>query len=463
MNRAMNWAMNWAMIPTMMRALLLVGLLVAPRWALALEIQSVKSDAGIEIWLVEDHVNPIVSIAFGFKGGAAFDPVGKEGLAELASGLLDEGAGTVDSETFQKRLTDKGIDLSFSAGLDDFTGKIRFLRGDRTEAAQLLRLALSDPRFDEEPVERIRNAILIEIAQDEADPNAIAGRDMEQVLLGDHPYARPKNGTRETMSALTAADLKKFVQQRFVRARLHVSVVGDVTAADAKAFVDQAFGTLPLTADLPPVSAIAPNAKGQTRIVDFPLPQAVVQFAEPGIPRSDPDFFATYLVNYVLGGGGFSSRLMSEVREKRGLVYGIGTDLWTFDAGGLIAGQFQTEPAKVAQAIDIVRAEWRRMANEGPTQAELDDAKTYLLGYYPRNFTTTMEAAQVLRGLQTEGLGIDYVTRRQREIAAVTIEDAKRAAKRLFEARALTFVVVGPAKDIKLQGAEVIKPPVTPN
>ena len=442
-----------------LRVFILGCLLLVPRWALAIEIQPMKSGSGIEIWLVENHVNPIVSVAFGFKGGSGFDPEGKEGLAELASGLLDEGAGDVDSATFQKRLNERGIDLSFSAGLDDFTGRMRFLSEDRDEAAELLRLALSAPRFDAEPVERIRNALLIEIAQDQTEPNSIAGRELEKMMLNGHPYARPSNGTTATMKAITADDLRQFVRHRFVRSRLHVSVVGDVSAAEAKSLVDQAFGSLPQDAPLRDVAPIAPSTAGRTRIVDFPVPQAVVQFAQPGIPRSHPDFFPAYLVNYVLGGGGFSARLMEEVREKRGLVYAIGSDLWTFDAGGLIAGQFQTDPGKVAEAIKIVRTEWRRMANEGPTQQELDDAKTYLLGYYPRNFTSTMETAQVLRSLQFESLGIDYVTRRQKEIAAVTIEDARRAAKRLFDASQLTFVVVGPADEIQLPDAEVVEVP----
>jgi zinc protease len=441
------------------RFILATCLLVLPRWALALDIQSVKTDSGIELWLVEDHVNPIVSVAFGFKGGSGYDPIGKEGLAELTSGMLDEGAGDVDSEHFQKRLTDRGIEIGFSADLDDFTGRMRFLRDDRTEAAQLLGLALSQPRFDAEPIERMRNGQLIDIAQGEGDPNTIAGRQMIAMVLGDHPYSRPSNGTKESVSSITPEDLKQFVHQRFVRDRLLISIVGDVSPAEAKEFVDQAFGGLPQDAELTAVSPIAPSKAGRTRVVDFAVPQAIVQFAEPGIPRSDPDFFPAYLVNYVLGGGGFSARLMNEVREKRGLVYGIGTDLWTFDAGGLIAGQFQTDPDKVAQAIDIVRTEWKRMASEGPTQAELDDAKTYLLGYYPRNFTTTMDTAQVLRGLQIEHLGIDYVTRRQKEIAAVTIDDARRAARRLFDAAQLTFVVVGPADQIKLPDAEIIKEP----
>ncbi len=248
---------------------------------------------------------------------------------------------------------------------------------------------------------------------------------MEEMILNGHPYSRPADGTKASMTSITADDLKQFVRQRFVRSRLVVSIVGDVSPAEAKAFVDQAFGGLPEDVPLAEVAPIQPSKQGRARVVDFDVPQAIVQFAEPGIPRSDPDFFPAYLVNYVLGGGGFSARLMNEVREKRGLVYGIGTDLWTFDAGGLIAGQFQTDPGKVAQAIEIVRTEWQRMASEGPTQQELDDAKTYLLGYYPRNFTNTMDTAQLLRGLQTEGLGIDYVTRRQKEIAAVTIADTQ--------------------------------------
>ncbi|MGH6894710.1 MAG: M16 family metallopeptidase [Dongiaceae bacterium] len=441
------------------RLIVLLCLLVLPRWACALEIQPVKSDAGIEIWLVQDHVNPIVSVAFGFKGGSGADPGGKEGLAELASGLLDEGAGDLDSRTFQKRLTDRGIDLFFSAGLDDFTGKLRFLRDDRAEAAHLLRLALSAPRFDAEPIERMRNGLLIEVAQGEGDPNVIAGRQMDEIMLDGHPYSRPHSGTKASVASITPDDLRQFVRQRFVRARLQVSVVGDVSAAEAGALVDEAFGALPQDSGLASVPPIEPSKAGRTRLVDFPVPQAIVQFAEPGIMRSDPDFFPAYLVNYILGGGGFSARLMNELREKRGLVYGIGTDLWTFDAGGLIAGQFQTDPGKVPEAIEIVRAEWRRMANEGPTQAELDDAKTYLLGYYPRNFTTTMKTAVVLRGLQIEHLGIDYVTRRQTEIASVTLADARRAAKRLFDAAQLTFIVVGPAGQIPLPGAEVVKAP----
>jgi len=440
-------------------ALIALCLLFVPRPALALEIQNVANDLGIELWLVEDHANPIVSVAFGVKGGAAYDPLGKEGLAELASGLLDEGAGNITSEQFQKQLNDLGIDFRFSSGADDFTGDLRFLTQDKDTAANLLSLALTEPRFDEEPVERIRNHLLIEIAQGEGDPNTIAGRQLEEMVMAGHPYGRPGNGTRESVSSLTAADLKAFVATRFVRSRLHVALVGDVDAAGAKAWVERAFGKLKQDAPLADLPPFTPTNVGKSRIVDFTAPQATILFVQPGIVRKDPDFFPAYLANYVLGGGGFSARLMNEVRDKRGLVYGIGSDLWTMDAGGLIAGQFQTNPGKVVEAIKIVRDEWKRMAAEGPTRQELADAKTYLMGYYPRNFTSTRSAAQALRGLQMEGLGIDYVERRQEEIAAVTEDDVRRVAKRLLNADQLSFIVAGPAAQIPLAGAEVIQAP----
>ncbi len=448
------------MIRFMLRGIAIAAcFLMLPRLAMALEIQDVANDLGIDLWLVEDHANPIVSVAFGVKGGSAYDPVGKEGLAELASGLLDEGAGDITSAQFQKQLNDLGIDFRFSSGADDFTGDLRFLTQDKDTAANLLSLALTEPRFDEEPVERIRNHLLIGIAQDEGDPNAIAGRQLDEMVMQGHPYGRPGNGTRESVSALTAADLKAFVAARFVRARLHVALVGDIDAAGARAWVEHAFGKLPQDAPLGDLPLFIPTNAGKSRIVDFAAPQATILFVQPGIVRKDPDFFPAYLANYVLGGGGFSARLMNEVRDKRGLVYGIGSDLWTLDAGGLIAGQFQTNPEKVVEAIKIVRDEWRRMAAEGPTQQELADAKTYLMGYYPRNFTSTRAAAQALRGLQMEGLGIDYVDRRQKEIAAVTEDDVRRVAKRLLNADQLSFIVVGPAAQIPLDGAEVIKAP----
>jgi zinc protease len=425
------------------RIVFLVVLLLAPLPARAIDIQSVTSPGGITAWLIEDHTNPLISLAFGFKGGAAGDPVGKEGLATFISGMLDEGAGDIPSADFQRRLADHGIEFGFDASLDSFTGSLRFLSDDRDLAFDLLGLSLTKPRFDPEPVARMRGQFISGAAQDERDPEAIAGRALNGILFAGHPYARRSDGTVQSLTAITVEDLKGFVANNFLRDRLDVAVVGDVTPEQLKPLLDKAFGALPEKG--PPIAI--PEAKvddqGGLAVIERDIPQTILLFGAPGIKRNDPDFFAAYLVNYTLGGGGFSARLMNEVREKRGLAYGISTDLATLDHAGAIFGSAQTVAAQASQVIDLTRAEWAKMQADGPTQAEIDAAKTYLLGYYAQNFTTTRSAAQTLLGIQMEDLGIDYVTRREREISAVTLDQAKAAAKRLFDPTKMVVVAVG--------------------
>jgi zinc protease len=430
-------------VNTLRRVALLLILLIAPLPARAIDIQSVTSPAGVTAWLIEDHTNPLISLAFGFKGGAAGDPQGKEGLATFISGMLDEGAGGIPSADFQKRLADHGIEFGFDASLDSFTGSLRFLTEERDLAFDLLGLALTQPRFDEEPVARMRGQFISSAAQNERDPEAIAGRALDGILFAGHPYARRVKGTPQSLAAITVDDLKGFVARNFLRDRLDVAVVGDITAEELKPLLDKAFSALP--AGGPPIAVAEAKVddKGGLAVIERDIPQTILLFGSPGIKREDPDFFAAYLVNYTLGGGGFSARLMSEVREKRGLAYGIGTDLVTLDHAGAIMGSAQTVSTQAQQVIDITRSEWAKMQNEGPTQDEIDAAKTFLLGYYAQNFTTTRSAAQTLLGIQMEDLGIDYVTRREQEISSVTLERAKAAAKRIFDPAKLVVVAVG--------------------
>jgi zinc protease len=281
------------------------------------------------------------------------------------------------------------------------------------------------------------------IRQSETDPNDIAGRALDRLLFGDHPYGRPARGSVASMEAITVGDLQGFVKRSFARDRLYVAVVGDITAAQLQPLLDTAFGELPAKGAPVDVPEAKVDSAGGTVIIEQDIPQSIVLFAQDGIKREDPDFFAAYVANFALGGGGFSSRLMNEVREKRGLAYGVSSDLSTYDHAGLIAGGVQTVNAKVAEVIAILKGEWGKMRDEGPTADELETAKTYLLGYYPRNLTTTAAAARTLLGIQLSDLGIDYVTRREREIAAVTLADVKRVAKRLFDPAKLAIVVVG--------------------
>ncbi|TDQ83197.1 zinc protease [Dongia mobilis] len=428
--------------PGLLAWLGLLLLLVSPT-AGAAEIRRVVSPGGIEAWLIADDAVPVVSVAFGFEGGTALDPAGREGLARLASTMLDEGAADLDSAAFQQRLADLGIDLGFDAGPDDFTGRLGMLAEHAEAAADLLALALTRPRFDAEPLERMRRQLLINIDSAIRSPGTVAGRVLRRQLFGDDPYARPEDGFRAVIERLGPDDLRAFVADRFTRDRLFVAAAGDIDPDRLGRWLDRAFGGLPEKGPLAGLGDALVNATGTLQVVERDIPQARIVFAQPGPQRDDPDFFAAYIVNYVLGGGGFSSRLMNELREKRGLTYGISTDLATMERAGLFTGGFETGNATVAETLSILRREWQRMAEAGPDEAELQAAKDYLLGYYPRNLTTTARAAGTLLGIQMAGLGIDYIERRQEEIAAVTLADARRVAGKWLDPARLSIVVAG--------------------
>ena len=406
-------------------------------------IQRVVSPGGIEAWLIEDHANPILSVRLIFRGGATLDPVGKEGLAGMASGLLDEGAGDLDSMTFQRRLEDLSVGLSFSAGFDSFSGTMRTLTENREAAFELLRMALNEPRFDGEPVERIRSQLLAGLAENAENPNYIAGRTWWSTAYPDHPYGRPRGGTIETIKAIVKADLRGFVRRRFARDNLVIGVVGDVNAKELARHLDRTFGGLPGKAAPWRVAETSPKTVGGVKIVRRPIPQSVVIFGQRGLKRNDPDYYTAYVMNYLLGGGSFSSRLYNEIREKRGLAYSVYSSLNPLRHSALILGAVGTQNGRVKQAVGLIRAEWRRMAEDGITGTELDAAKMFLTGSFPLRFNSSRRIAGMLAGIQIENLGIDYLDRRNSFIESVTVEGIGRVARKWLNADALTFVVVG--------------------
>jgi zinc protease len=427
-------------------AILLAVLAVSP--ARAIEVQRVVSPGGIEAWLVEDHTNPIIALNLAFRGGNALDPTGKEGLANMVSGLLDEGAGEYDSQAFQGRLEDLAVTLSFNAGRDSFSGRLRTLTENRDAAFDMLRLALTGPRFDEEPVGRIRQQILAGLRADSENPSYIARRTMSRSLYAGHPYGRPGRGTAESVAAVTAADLHVFVGDRLGRDNLVVGVVGDIDKAALAALLDSTFAALPAAAKPWRLRDQAPAARGDTMVVRKPVPQSSILFAQPGVKRDDPDFYVAFVVNQVLGGSGFTSRLYDEVREKRGLAYSIGSRLFPLNHTALVVGSAGTANPRAGETVKLVRATWRAMAENGPTEAELTDVKTYLTGSFPLRFSSSGRIARMLVGMQLENLGIDYLERRNGFIEAVTLDDARRVARRLFDADSLFVVVVGEPEGI---------------
>ncbi|MAF95932.1 MAG: peptidase M16 [Rhodospirillaceae bacterium] len=428
---------------------LLVGVLFAPPQAYAVTIERVLSPGGVEAWLVRDHTNPIITMRFAFRGGAALDPGGREGLANMVSALLDEGAGDLDSKTFQGRLEDLVITLRFDAGRDNFGGRLRTLVENKKTAFELLTLALTRPRFDAEPVARIRSQILSSLRQDAEDPNAIAAKTLFKTLFPAHPYGRPVDGTLESVAAITRTGLMGFVRRRLARDNLVIGVVGDITADMLKPVLDKTFGGLKDKARPWAIPEAALQGRGRTVVVSKPVPQSAIVFAGKGLKRRDRDFYAAYVMNHVLGGGGFTSRLYNTVREKRGLAYSVYSALHPLDRAGLIFGGAGTANKRASETIAVMRGEWKRMAAKGMSEKELADAKTFLTGSYPLRFTSSDRIASMLIGIQMDDLGIDYPDRRNGLIEAVTLADVNRLAKKLLRPDQLTVVVVGRPDGVK--------------
>ena len=423
-------------------SLLIVLLLIsAVPAAAATDIQRVVS-GGLEAWLIEDHATPVISVSLAFRGGAALDPPGKEGLAQYATTLLDEGAGDLDSQAFQRRLDDLAIELGFEVDRDAFYGHVRTLAENRDEAFALLRLALSRPRFDAEPMERMRNQLQARLRRAEEDPRTLAQRRLFAAVFPGHPYGRPVEGTHDSLSAVTADDLRGFVTRHLSRDALVLGVVGDVTAADVKALLDALARDLPAAGARLAIADIVAAVMPET-VVTMPARQAAVVFAQPGLKRSDPDFIALTVVNQVLGGSGLNARLFEEVREKRGLAYGIYTTPLAFDHSALILGAAGTANERVGETVRVIRDEWLRLAREGLSEAEVADAKRYLTGSYPLRFTASGSIARMLVAIQLDRLGIDYISRRNDLIEAVTLADANRVATSLFDPERLSVVIAG--------------------
>jgi zinc protease len=417
--------------------------LAAPA-AQAMKIERVVTPGGIEAWLVRDAAVPVIALEFSMPGSADQDPMDKPGVANMVASLLDEGAGPLDSTAFHDRLERKAIELSFRAGRDFFRGTLRTLKENRDEAFDYLRLALNEPRFDAADIDRIRAQILSRLQRETTNPTDMASRNWWATAFPGHPYGQPVNGSVDSLPRITVDDLRAFTRKVLARDGLKLAVVGDIDAATAATLIDRTFGTLPAKAALTPVPVITPQNLGRRNVIKLDVPQAVVNFGAPGVARSDPDFMAAYIVNHILGGGSFSSRLYHEVREKRGLAYGISDSLIWLNHASLLLGSTATRADATGQTIEIIDQEIRRLADEGPTEAEFSKAKTYLKGSFALGLDTSNRIAAQLVQMQLDNLGIDYIERRSSLIDGVTLADAKRVAKRLLGNGWLVTVVGRP-------------------
>ncbi|MER5173134.1 M16 family metallopeptidase [Thioclava kandeliae] len=410
--------------------------------ARALDIQQVTSEGGIKAWLVEAHDIPFTALRISFKGGASLDAPNKRGEINLMTATLEEGAGDMSAQDFAAAEEGLAANFGFDVGDDTLTISARMLSENRDQAVDLLRQALINPRFDQSAVDRVRGQVQAIIASNAQDPNALASKTFAHEAFGDHPYGSSINGTADSVAALTREDMFDAKARVMAKDRMVVSAVGDITAAQLGPMLDHLLGDLPATgADMPAPAKLA--LTGGTTVVDFDTPQSVVVFGQAGIGMDDPDFFAAFVLNQILGAGGFSSRLMDEVREKRGLTYGIYTYLVDQDLAKTWQGGFSSANDKTAEAIEVVKDQWAKAATGDITDKELTDAKTYLTGAYPLRFDGNGQIAGILAGMQLSDMPADYINTRNAKIDAVTKDDVARVAKRLLKADDLRFVVVG--------------------
>ncbi|MBB3994382.1 zinc protease [Sulfitobacter undariae] len=406
------------------------------------DIQTVTSPGGIDAWLVEEHSLPFVAIEIAFTGGTSLDVDGKRGAVNLMTGLLEEGSGNLDARGFARAKEALASSFGFSAGPDQLTISARFLTENFDESVALLRDAMQKPRFDDGDIERVRAQVLSNLAFDAKDPNDIASKTFATMAYGEHPYGTVEAGTPESLAALTRDDLLEAHRNVLVRDRVLVGAVGDITPEQLGALLDAVMGDLPQSGAMMPPK-IEPQIKGGTTVVEFDTPQSVALFGQRGIAVDDDDYFAAVLLNQILGGGSFESRLMQEVREKRGLTYGVYSYLSSRNLANAYMGSVSSANDRIGEAIEVIREQWRLAAQDGVTEKELQDAKTYLTGAYPLRFDGNSTIAGILVGMQLIGLDADYIKTRNERVESVTLEDVKRVAGELMEPDALHFVVVG--------------------
>jgi zinc protease len=454
---------GWRYLPAAARALAIVAAawFAATPACAATSIERVISPGGIEAWLVREPSLPLVAIDFSFSGGSSQVAAAKAGLASLAVDLLDEGAGDLDSRAFHEKVENYAISIGFNASRDHISGSLRTLAEHQDIAFDLLRLSLTAPRFDADVVERIRNQKMSSLRRATMSPNELANRRWWEVAFPGHPYAAPVSGTLATLPTVTVDDLKDYVRRAFARNTLKIGIVGNVDAATAGKIVDRIFGDLPAKANLVGVPEATPQI-GEGRVtVEIDVPQSVVIVGGAGIPRKDPDFMTAYILNHILGGGTLSSRLYREVREVRGLAYSVYSTLLPLDRTALFVAGTATRSDRAEQSLEVIMQEIHRMAADGPTAAELADAKSFLKGSFALRFDTSSKIAGQLVQMQVDDLGIDYIEKRNGLVDAVTLSDIRRVAKRLLETRMLV-AVAGRAQGTVAAGSSNSAPTTAP-
>ncbi|KCZ60558.1 M16 family metallopeptidase [Hyphomonas chukchiensis] len=412
------------------------------------EIQQFVTPGGVSVWLVSEPSIPIVSVEMAWKGGETSDPEGLEGLSDAVVYNMNEGAGDLDSLGFQTRMEELNMSFGCSTGNDWTSCSASMLKENAPEAMGLIATAFDAPRFDTGPFERFQRENLIGIKQRETSAGWLARKAMTDALYPDHPYARQTSV--ESITALTPELAREQMRKLMVKDRLLVTAVGAVSPEELAPMIDMALGGLPETSELPPVADITlPTPPAEPIVVDLPQPQSLVMFSAPGLERHDPDFFAAYVLNYTVGGGGFESRLMKTLRVDKGLTYGVSTGLSTSDHLDTWTGGGQTKNESAGEFLAGIHDELNQFVADGMTEEELSDAKAYLTGSYALGFDSNAKIADQIMSVRQQDLGIDYFDTRNANMNAVTLDDVNRVAKEYLSPDNFIYVVVGEPEGVE--------------
>ncbi len=431
----------------MIRLALLIGILFLPLTAQAkiLDIRVLRDTPAIQVWLIQDQSVPVISMQFAFKGqGSRNDPDDKQGLYRLLSNTMDEGAGNLDSQAFQKELNDHGIELSFSATRDNFIGTVYTLSREKERAFRLLGLALSAPRFDEDAIERMRAQNISRLRSSMTDPEWMLARLTNSVLFDQHLYAKNSGGTLSSLPRITKQDLKN-AHQTLLTAPVRVAIAGDITDDEALEFVEKLFPTAGTT----PVRDITHANFPQPENILFPhpIPQTLVTMALPGPSVKDPDYVAAEVMNYILGGGGFGSRLMDVIRERNGLTYGIYSNFEHMDGGNFLSISSSSKNETIGKLVNLTKVEIDALRQKGINPDDLRSAVRYLRGSTVLNFSSNPKLSNFMLGLMLEELPVDYLDKRDAALIQLDVEAVNRAAEKWLDSRKLVTIMLGKPTD----------------
>lgn len=408
-------------------------------------------DNGLQVVVVEHSEVPVVTFMLVVKSGGMQDPAGKAGLANLTANLLRQGTKTKTATQISEEIDFIGGSLGAGADYDYLSASCTVLKKYFDTGLDLLSDVVLNPIFTQEEIERLRSRRIAEIKRALDDPETVADWKFQQFLFGHNPLAFPLAGTEKTVSSITREEIVDFHRNYFVPNNTILAVVGDVKLSEVLPKVKKIFGFWKKQNLSTPTYAQPDPVKGyQIILVDKPdLTQAYIQFGHLGVSRNNPDYFPIRIMNYILGGGGFSSRMVQEVRAKRGLTYGIGCTFAHQKEGGSYEVSTFTRNDSTLAAIQASLNEIKRIKTEKVSQQELEDAKNFYFGYFPFRFETPQQIAGQIINVELYGLGNDYLKNYRSNIKKITADDVLRVAQSYLDPDNMKFVVVSKAEDVK--------------